>query len=262
MTVLPPDYVKSLQSLYKSNILLFMTLIITPTHPDANSYATVEEADDYFVGHSNESSWAALTADQKEKALKSATRAINTYRFFSEPVYEYPTDYRDKQALKFPRKCGRQQSGKPQTIGADYFIDANLANRQDTPDNYWRYGVVVINFGTGKGKTYDVTAFDMATGRITVDGDFSPALDATSTYRLIYRIPIEVKYAAMEQALYISGGGGERARLQAEGVKSYSIGDLSETFGDGQGGGATAYLTPEAKGFLKGFISKIGRIIA
>jgi len=72
-------------------------------------------------------------------------------------------------------------------------------------------------------------------------------------------IPVKVKFATCEQAAYIlSESGSKRLQLQAEGVKSYSIGDLSETFG-----GANTSETPVsvvAKGYLKGLISRIGRI--
>lgn len=51
-------------------------------------------------------------------------------------------------------------------------------------------------------------------------------------------IPQQVRCAQVEQALYINAYGADissatRARLQQQGVKSFSLGDLSETYGDG-----------------------------
>lgn len=230
-----------------------------PTHPEANSYLTLVEANDLMNNRSSMSAeWTALTDDQKEKVLIIATRQIDTLRFFHELIYRTPQDYRNKQALKFPRTNTRSYSGKADSVSTNYLIDADLANRQDLPDDYYNKGAIVIYSGTGKGKTYGVTDFDMATGKVTIDGTFSPAIDDTSWYRLIEAVPIEVKYACLEQALYIVNGGGERAKLQSEGVQSYSIGDLSETFGDGGGGGLSLPLSTEAKGYLSRLISRIG----
>ncbi len=230
-----------------------------PTHPEANSYLTLAEANDLMNNRSSMSAeWTALTDDQKEKVLIIATRQIDTLRFFHELIYRTPQDYRNKQALKFPRTNTREYSGKVDSVSTNYLIDADLANRQDLPDDYYNKGAVIIYSGTGKGKTYGVTDFDMATGKVTIDGTFSPAIDDTSWYRLVEAVPVEVKYACLEQALYIINGGGERAKLQSEGVQSYSIGDLSETFGDGGGGSMNLPLSTEAKGYLSRLISRIG----
>jgi hypothetical protein len=45
-------------------------------------------------------------------------------------------------------------------------------------------------------------------------------------------IPDALTYATCEQALYLLKGGSKRQELQKQGVKSYSLGDLSETFSD------------------------------
>ena len=234
-------------------------MITTPTHPEADSYVTLLEAEALLTNRSNMEGWNALNNDQKEQLLVMATSHLDTLRFFHDLHYPIAMHYRDKQALKFPRTNSRRMSGKVRTVGANYFTDTNLANRQDTPDDFFKGGAVIIYEGTGKGKTYDVTAFENATGKITVATDFSPAIDTTSYYVVIQKIPVEVKKATVEQALYILNGGGERAKLQAEGVKSYSIGDLSETFGDNGVGGSLS-ISQEARGFLSKLISRIGTI--
>lgn len=45
-------------------------------------------------------------------------------------------------------------------------------------------------------------------------------------------IPDSITYATCEQALFLLKGGSKRQELQRQGVKSYSLGDLSETFSE------------------------------
>lgn len=71
-------------------------------------------------------------------------------------------------------------------------------------------------------------------------------------------IPARVKLATADQAAFILSGAGEaRAQAQADGVSSYSIGDLSETY-NGRGASATMPISATAKGYLRGLISRIG----
>lgn len=235
-------------------------MITTPTHPEANSYLSVTEADELMenrLGMYDE--WNALDEDKKDRLLRIATTQIDSLRFHYDLHYPIPADYRDKQALKFPRTNSKRATGKADSVSTNYLIDTNRKNRSDEPDDFWKGGALVIYEGAGKGKTYDVTAFELSTGKITIEGTFSPAIDTTSYYKVIQKIPTEVKLATLEQALYLLNGGGERAKMQAEGVKSYSIGDLSETFGDGGYGGSLPIST-EARGYLSKLISRIGTI--
>lgn len=235
-------------------------MITTPTHPEADSYLSVAEADALMESRTNGATeWEALDEDNKERLLKLATTHIDSLRFFHDLHYPRPADYRDKQALKFPRTNSERATGKATSVSTNYLIDTDRANRSDEPDNYWNGGALIIYDGAGKGKTYDVTDFDMATGKITIEGLFSPAIDTTSYYKVIQKIPQEVKLATLEQALYILNGGGERAKLQSEGVASYSIGDLSESF-NGMGTGSSLPISYEARGYLSKLISRIGVI--
>jgi hypothetical protein len=62
-----------------------------------------------------------------------------------------------------------------------------------------------------------------------------------------------VKYAQVEEALSLMGGTSDRITLQREGVKSFSLGSLSETF-DGSKKSAQALTSDEAREFLKFYI--------
>lgn len=66
-------------------------------------------------------------------------------------------------------------------------------------------------------------------------------------------IPNEIIYATCEQALFLLKGGSKRQELQQQGVKSYSLGDLSETFADNLSD-AQKTICPEALSYLRRFL--------
>jgi hypothetical protein len=91
-----------------------MAIIFTTTvgDPAANSYATVQEADDYLLAarlHVDDS-WTALQESEKEAALMWATREIDLFEFVG---YLLDTD----QALQWPRSSAVTQDGR--TVAED-----------------------------------------------------------------------------------------------------------------------------------------------
>jgi len=66
-------------------------------------------------------------------------------------------------------------------------------------------------------------------------------------------IPDSVAYATCEQALFLLQGGSKRQELQKQGVKSYSLGDLSETFVDNLSE-AQKTICPEALSYLRRYL--------
>lgn len=73
-------------------------------------------------------------------------------------------------------------------------------------------------------------------------------------------IPTKVKMATCEQAAYIlAGEGAKRAQLQADGVTSFKIGDVSESYA--AKAGLELPISAVAKGYLKGLISRLGRVV-
>lgn len=233
----------------------------TPSHPDAESYVSLAEAKAYFEDRSGVENWENLDDDKKAAALKIASKHIDSLRFHGCRMFPAPAYYRREQKLQFPREeqYGTKTGGVT-SAGAAYIIDTNLANQQTLPDDFFNDGAVVITEGTGKGQTALVSDFEMSTGKITVSANWATTPDTTSRYLVMTRIPDRVKYAVLEQALYILSGGGERQRMQAEGVTSFSLGDLSETYR--QGASNRIPLCPEAKGHLRGLYSVIGRLVA
>jgi hypothetical protein len=64
----------------------------------ANSYAAVQDGDDYHEGHLYASAWTAATAERKAAALVMATRVIDTMTRF------YGVKATAAQALQWPRE--------------------------------------------------------------------------------------------------------------------------------------------------------------
>lgn len=91
------------------------------------------------------------------------------------------------------------------------------------------------------------------------------ALEFPRTYQreTTDQIPADVKNACAEQALWLlqnanTGGRSDRQQLRAEGVTSYTVGNLSETLSAGLANGG---LSPDSARYLKGYLSRTGHII-
>lgn len=238
-----------------------MSLETTPTAPTADSYVTLAEANAIVANRADVTDWDALTNDQKEAVLKQATQQIDSMRFFHGKYVPQPQWYRDKQALTFPWARAEAASGRADSGTTTTMTDNALANLTNRPDDYWNGGAIIITEGTNKGLTRKITDFVMSTGVVTFDA-FPSAIDSTSTYVLVAAVPIEVKQATVEQAISITRGAGRRAQLRAEGVKRYRIDDVEEEFFGGGGQAAGAPISGEARGILRGFVSRIGRLKA
>ena len=232
-----------------------MSINAIPTHKDADSYTTLAEANDYFTSfYYGPNSWANASNANKELALRQATRIIDRCRFFHE---KYDGEH---QRLEFPRSDEENWNGKAFSGSITTLIDTNListSNSELYPDDYWNGGCLYITSGTNKFEKRLISDFDRATGKITVSSAFTSAIDNTCEYTIVKKIPQEIKDAQCEIALWLLDGKNKsgRAQLQAEGIKSYSIGDLSETF---DVGGQSIAMPKEAYDLLEMFICRTG----
>ena len=237
------------------------TLNTIPSHPDANSYATIEEANAYFDNRSGVENWSKLTEDVKTAALQLATKQIDSMRFFHNKIFECAKYYRREQALAFPRDNAEAFVGNVDSAGAAFLIDSALSGRASVPDDFLNGGFVVITEGTGRGQTLKVSDFEMATGKVTVSENWTVQPDNTSSYYVSVQIPKAVKHALFEQILYVLNGGGERQKMQAEGVVEYSIGDLRERFKESGINIGKVPVCNEAKGYMRGLWTIGGKIV-
>lgn len=91
---------------------------------DANSYASVADAEAYFEGHLYAAAWTAATEERKAAGLVMATRLIDALFQFN--------GYRahDEQALQWPReKCPDPDKGLPTSVlqwVSDCYVEPDL----------------------------------------------------------------------------------------------------------------------------------------
>jgi hypothetical protein len=227
-----------------------MALNTIPSHKDADSYITIDEANTYFSDfYYGDTVWVAASTALKEQALRMATKIIDRFRFFNEKLD-------NEQRLAFPRSNAETAGGTADSGDTTHLTSSLLADKDQYPDDYWNYGCVKILEGTNEYDKRQIKDFTRSTGQLEVFSAFTAAIDNTSQFQLIKEVPLAVKHAQAEIALWIIKGQhkGSRAALQAEGVKSFSVGGLSETFE----GGKDIAIPQEAQNLLDRYISKIG----
>ncbi len=107
------------------------TINATIKNANANSYVTLTEANSYFETVPDSSTWTNKTDDQKNRALISATRWIDSFVYYGDRCD-------DGQALKFPRNNYQVDGVElscdliPQNIKyAQYELARALANDTD-----------------------------------------------------------------------------------------------------------------------------------
>lgn len=92
--------------------------------PDATSYVTVEEADDYLSIKSNSTDWTALADAVVENYLMWATRLLDQRAVFPNSTRTDP----DNQSLRWPRQYAYDREGDliPDDIIPDQIKEATI----------------------------------------------------------------------------------------------------------------------------------------
>ena len=207
-----------------------MALNTILSHPDQDSYVTIAEADNYLSSKQGYAVWNALSTAQKEGFLKSSALQMNEIRYKGVEIYNRAKDYRREQNLAFPRVYNMNIEYGNVTSATNTSVSVlNLANQQYLPDDIFNGGVVVIREGTGRGQTVTITDWTSSTGTATV-ASWTTQPDTTSAISLILPVDSKVKYAQIEQAYFLSQYRDEDVLNMIQGVESYRIGDLSETY--------------------------------
>jgi len=92
------------------------TFNATAGSDSANSYATVQEADDYFAGTLGLSDWSALSLAKKQAVLVQATNRLDCERYGGQLTDRYV------QALQWPRAYVLSRDA---TVNTDNSFDVN-----------------------------------------------------------------------------------------------------------------------------------------
>jgi len=101
---------------------------------DANSYATVAEADSYFEAHLYAAAWTAATAATKASALVMATRLVdsqyqfNGYRAHDTQALQWPRRQRFDAPVAIHPQQQRQRFGAAPVHGETHYADYTALN--------------------------------------------------------------------------------------------------------------------------------------
>ena len=113
-----------------------ITIVTTAGSATANSYATIAETDEYALSTVWQSTWAALSDEEKNSILVRAARSLDTIGFHGRPTA-------DSQALEFPRTEAYYPSGNmysttlvPQTIADAQMHIACYLSKDITEDPF------------------------------------------------------------------------------------------------------------------------------
>jgi hypothetical protein len=241
-----------------------MALNTILSHPDQDSYVTVAEADSYLSIKTQHTIWSSLNTTAKEGYLRQAAIQIDSFRYKSIKLYDKAKDYRQGQGLAFPRYFFEDLfQGKVVSATATTFVIHDYLTSENTPDDVFNGGSVIIQEGTGKGQTVAITDWVYSTGTGTV-ASWTTRPDSTSQVLLVLPIDKKVKYAQMEQAFFLAELQNSNIEEILLGISSYKIGDLAETY-DYRAMASNLLVngvpfSQSAQGFLKGLIDRTGYI--
>lgn len=229
-----------------------------PTHPDADSYVTVAEADQYLMVKNQYSQWSNLTTQKKDMLLVQATRQVDMLPFSSIPMYYMAKSYRLEQQLKFPLFVGQNSYFTASSFTSNTVTTNTFKNNSGIPTGMWDNGALVIYEGTGRGTTYAVESFNAETGTIQIVGTFS-AIDQTSQFHIVKEIPDKVRWGTIEQAFFNLTT--KPNPYVERGVTSVKIDDVSESYTRPMGSTINGIsYSIEALGYLEPYISMTGTI--
>jgi len=221
---------------------------------NANSYVTLELADDYFAQGLQASAWNAQEESDREAALIGATRAIERLRLGGTP-----DDTSTPQALHFPRADDTDRT----------IVDEEFTSEHDSAVQLLRSGIttdsVTVEDSSGTAYTEDTDyTIDYDNGTITVASTGSMSDDTTYYISYDHGIPQAVEEATCEQAIWLlraaEGGGDDlpvdHRELQGAGVSSFSLDGISVSYERG-----TGELCEVAMGLLRGYTTRTGHIM-
>ena len=241
-----------------------MALDTTVTGPNANSYASITQADSHLAYKPGIDTWNSLSANQKEGLLVQATLQIDLVDNNRSKRYYRAMDYRDEQALMYPSYYMLEEFAfNASSFTTNSVTTTNLANRQHYPDDFWNGGALVVYEGAGRGKTYEIADFDASTGTVTINGTFSPAVDNTSQIRVFEAMEDDIINACIEQAYFLALGKDRKIREKIEnGIQSRKINGVAETYGAGYGAVTSSgvVMSIEAMSYLNKHIKKVSTL--
>lgn len=224
--------------------------------PNANSYVTVKEANDYIrnvSGHT--SAWDLLSIEGKKRLLIEATKNVDNFNFIDDRYYDF-------QALEFPRDTHKKLTGDvatPCTINSfkntSFTSDTYGAKRSNS--DYWKYGSVHITTGTPLYDVRQINTSNISTDVVTMLSNFSATPVSGSDFIAFEPLNYRIKDAQCEQVLNILSNMSSD-ELQAYGVVAdkVKIGDVFIDFKDNSSGSSSSSVGPSSRRLLSQWIQR------
>ena len=219
----------------------------------SDSYVTLVEANGYIASRPDSKNWNDSDYLERERLLRQATIDIDIFKFKGKKLFRggeggglehvlqssiYDVLTSGYQRLQFPRDWQEYYTGYPDSGTTTTLVDATFSSANFARENdYFNYGAIYIISGTNRGESREISDYTASTGTFTVSTAFTNAIDTSSQYLIIAPLDKYVKYATVEQALYLSNNL-ELAELQQwkmAGITARRIGDVSIRFKDGTG---------------------------
>lgn len=174
-------------------------------------------------------------------------------------------------------------TGRCVSAGGNNTLYMELDQQSVYHNDYFVLCEVEIIGGTGAGQRRKVTASDYATGKLTVDSNWTTNPDTTSFFKVYqlgkfprrsdvhyysdsspetyYKsIPEAVKRAVAAQVEYMKSMGDDFFRTDKSEKTSERISTYSYTK-EGSGGGAAVMIAPKAKLLLREVLNRVGELI-
>lgn len=215
-----------------------MSINTTVGAATANSYVTVTEAGNQFSVESSfqeELEWSTLATESREAALISAARQLDLLRYRGTRLYPFGSAVASgegalgsEQALAFPRGDHPYLNGSASSSSTATVLQAESLVKPTTyPDDFFAGGSVYIRSGSNCFEMRSVSEYDAEAGEVTLSSSFSNTIEAGSSYRLLYPIPLCVKRAQLAQTVSILDQSVRALRLQGYGVGNLQVGAVS-----------------------------------
>lgn len=223
-----------------------------------NSYVTATQANVYFQTKIDSENWDALsTTASKENVLIEAARMLEFFNYKESKYY-------DTQGLSFPFASHETVTGNcatPATINSFKHSDLYSTTYGEYPQNFWKFGSVHIVAGTPLNDIRLIATSNETTGSIVVTENFSTTCNATTEFIVFAPIQDEVKYAQLEQALYLLDTNQlKEAKLYSDiGAKYIRLGDAAVSYHENVMG--KMLISPIAKRLLSAFINKNLKVV-
>lgn len=254
-----------------------MSLTTLVAGSTSDSYVTLIEANAYIASRPDAKNWNDVDYLERERLLKQATIDIDCFMFKGgklfqggeggglEPIYTssiYNVLHSGYQKLQFPRNWQEYYTGYPDSGNTTTLVDASFASPSfPRQDDYFNYGAIYILNGTNKGESRTISDYTASSGTFTVSTAFSNPIDTTSNFLIITPIDRYVKYATIEQALFLANNRELQnlAQWKDAGVVEREIGDVRIRFSTGVGSSMDkigGYLSSNAFRYIQRFIEK------